>query len=496
MELLQEIKAWHDLEQLCGYSTWCREAVDIFQMRQALEAEDEEFLGENVSLLKEYLKDKEQPFSDIRLLEIACFIPGLRRRRTPPLIVLNKKRGGFSENRLSEACEWVQQCDEILTTYRRWSIDRKQVIATLQNVQLASDEDDVFVIAQMILRMTSDIRVRERQRKLIWLYYQMLESDVIDILDYALDLFKHDNKLDTEIAEDILKHTAYLQSIFMKHVQQQLLDLRILYPAILFIDASREISEQITQAIHPDDEDFYWLLEALMWTRNELAVNYLSNWTANPPHWWAEHINAYSLVAGWEIDRDGQRRDLYFDQCYPLVDDKSPASQIVMLESNETCLWCQQPLNILFDLDLTDPRLDFLGITGNRLIVPICRSCVVWRTIFFDVDYTGKAVWSSHNKDDPPTRKIEYSPIRNRLTLGQEPRQSPFEVELIEKGTSQIGGHPLWLNDSLYPVCPECQMRMQVIGQLALLDISLDGGWIYAYLCKACHRVATNFYHT
>jgi hypothetical protein len=91
-------------------------------------------------------------------------------------------------------------------------------------------------------------------------------------------------------------------------------------------------------------------------------------------------------------------------------------------------------------------------------------------------------------------------PSARRLALGPQ-RRTPFEavgrLMLDETGTSQIGGHPEWVQDAEYPVCPGCQRLMTYIGQVSLDDVEeFSEGTFYGFACLPCGKGATNYQQT
>ncbi len=110
---------------------------------------------------------------------------------------------------------------------------------------------------------------------------------------------------------------------------------------------------------------------------------------------------------------------------------------------------------------------------------------------------------------EPPAllRKIGLGPSgplydwpEQRLTFGPE-RRTPFEtlgrLMLMELGTSQVGGHPEWVQDPEYPTCPTCLRRMPCIGQVAWEDLEEAAeGVTYAFLCLSCQKAATCYQQT
>lgn len=80
------------------------------------------------------------------------------------------------------------------------------------------------------------------------------------------------------------------------------------------------------------------------------------------------------------------------------------------------------------------------------------------------------------------------------LVLAHEP-QSPFfaAVWTMSQLDSQIGGHPSWVQDPEYPVCPCCERRMP-LGQVDYADFDeLAEGIFYMFVCPQDGITATTY---
>lgn len=225
-------------------------------------------------------------------------------------------------------------------------------------------------------------------------------------------------------------------------------------------------------------------------------------WRETPPVWQRKPFlfvspAAYSQEAGWELTSEGKRRDLFFHTSYRLVASDAPddSSAVKVLHKlDEACPACQQPLFALFDFDLASPKLKFLELEGERLVIKTCLNCTCTNTVFMDVDWAGRASWSPDNQispnDLPSWNFPEY-----RLHIGTE-RRTPFE-SMAGHGSvsspSQIGGHPMWWQDAEYPTCPKCHRLMMCIAQVEDGDLmgSPGEGALYTFLCAACGKSAT-----
>lgn len=217
-------------------------------------------------------------------------------------------------------------------------------------------------------------------------------------------------------------------------------------------------------------------------------------------------MSEYASEGGWEAKSGGGRRDLFFSVAYQLVTvemvadvpserESDKIAVAVMTAYEDRCRWCGRRLTALLDLDLRHPAMGFLGLAGKRLRIVMCEECSLWSQLFFDVDLLGRAEWSAFTGQKPETTfgpddgRMVFTPVDHQLTRG--PRcASPFEV--VARGdqpdVSQLGGMPGWVQDAEYVMCPACQRRMMVVGQVApeaITNRAIDGV-LYGLLCLDC----------
>lgn len=497
MNHTDEITALHNVHFFWGNSGWLTYALKIIQLRDHLEPTEETQLATHVDVLKQYLDENGISCSQRLFLETACFIPGSRRGIHPPLVVLQPNRGGFSLARLKEAAGWVEHCEAVITNLYRLSEDRLERILNYTKLSKPDNLNDPRQTIDLILNMTGDWTIRSIQQTLRDLYQHISLDDAQVTANYALRLLQNKLEMDCEIALEILEYLVVYHPVVLQAHHAALLSLDVFYPGYLYRDALPETSSRIIHilnTVNERDTDHLLLLN-LAWSGTQLAQTQFGMWKDTPPDWWEKIYEEYPLEAGWEITTSGQRRNLYFQQCYALVSNPNPGETRVFVPREDTCPWCHQPLENVFSLDLTDVRLNFLGIDGTKLNILTCSSCLPWSVIFGKVDYAGNATWSAFNPSDPPMRSTEYFALSNTLTLANEPR-NPFEAQLCEYGQSQVGGFPTWVNDADYPICPDCGQRMVFIGQIQTCDIEPGEGCTYGFLCKSCQLTATFYDQT
>lgn len=255
------------------------------------------------------------------------------------------------------------------------------------------------------------------------------------------------------------------------------------------------------------------LLAALAWIGDERVQEHFLKWKKTPPSWntsrkvsrfFRQPLDSYTHYAGWELADGGQKRMLYFPQCYELLpleevsgEDVPGPISVIGLHS-EQCMWCGRQLLTLFDFNLRDSHFAFLHLKGDRLRIPLCASCSIFEAEppFFDVDIYGASHWSPLNEiHDAFEAHESLSFVPGQLVLGAR-RYTPFETNdlYFEPGLSQIGGHPGWIYEPDYPLCPGCQQTMMFVGQFVPMDTLADSeGIIYAFLCIDCAKTTTRY---
>jgi hypothetical protein len=274
----------------------------------------------------------------------------------------------------------------------------------------------------------------------------------------------------------------------------------------LFREADAQTRDQIIALLETGTEDIYrctHLLCALAWIGDEVVQARFAQWRRTPPAWsvsLSSPLEDYTYQAGWELTVDGRRRDLCHLENYDLVaaDEAAaaiiPGPEVAMTPDTERCRWCERPLFTLFDIDLRDRRMAFLGMAGERLRIVTCPDCAYQMVayVFTDVAGDGTAHWSEVNGDPPEGLEVDEEGLSlpsHWYVLGSK-RKTPYE------GTgSHIGGYPDWVQWAQYPRCPTCGQTMMFIGQLEPQADYLEG-IVYAFLCVPCGKATTVYQQT
>lgn len=335
-------------------------------------------------------------------------------------------------------------------------------------------------------------------------YVSLTAEEAGRMLKYALELLAAGDESE---AEHILLSLVCYRNGNIAEALPELIERGMYHSSILFKDAPPDIRDHLLQQVEWDDDNRNHLLLILSWIGDSVVVSQFREWRLHPPKWAGQLFvdpEIYALEGGWELTPNGERRNLLRDVSYAIrttgeqQDSASEASVTQFLKTSDSnCPWCEGKLTILMDVDTSHPSLAYLGLPMERLQVETCEHCGGFVTIYMELDHQGVPVWSGFNQ------KPEYLPSFNsedssaeivpRMTLSPEP-QSPYyaAVWTLTQQDSQIGGHPSWVQDADYPVCPCCDKRMRFIGQVDWEDFDQYGeGIFYMFVCTEDKMTAT-----
>lgn len=293
-------------------------------------------------------------------------------------------------------------------------------------------------------------------------------------------------------------------------------------PGWLYLGAPPDVTERLLALVAQQ-----WggghnnLLLALAWIGDERVQAQFQAWRERPPVWQSRLFipaHDYAIEAGWELTPSGEKRQLYWTECYQLTrGDQEPAADGARGDDNAdgadvgTCGWCGRRLRTLFDIDLSDPRVAFLidgaSVDATRLRIARCLWCSMFATTYTDIDTRGDSAWSAENGPKPaifervgtgedimpPEPDPPYAPSQLLGGACDTPFEALGRLMLDESAFSQLGGHPEWIQDAEYPICPGCDQRMRCAGQTAWED---EEGHTYVFICLPCGKAATSYQQT
>ncbi|ARC86530.1 hypothetical protein U732_3274 [Clostridium argentinense CDC 2741] len=334
------------------------------------------------------------------------------------------------------------------------------------------------------------------------MYSSLSKEDIERMKAYVIKLIEDEN---IEMAQEILLPIVCYTNTEIEECLRALIKKNECYPEVIFKDATVGVRDYLIEQVSKgsDTLSLNHMLSALAWIGDERVVHLFHEWKKNTPKWRNKLYvppEEYSLEAGWELTEDGERRDLFYRDCYA-IEKKNDAEDepILFLQiQDKKCEWCGGDLVNLFSFDLTNSLFQFMNLNGVRLNIATCHVCNCYGTIYTDIDTNGAVHWSKlnikpqylcdANDEEAITPK---GPIRmSRVKRNCYHAASQF----LETTFSQIGGHPTWIQDAEYPKCPKCSKHMKFIGQVDWADIVEYGeGMYYAFICEECNIAATNY---
>ncbi len=336
----------------------------------------------------------------------------------------------------------------------------------------------------------------------IYISLSALEAD--SMMKYALEVLAVNNESE---AEDILLSLVCYRDDNILDALPELIQRGLFYHPILFKDSPQDIRDQLLERVAWDEDNRNHLLLVLGWIGDSVVIDQFQQWRKQPPEWTEQLFvtpETYVLDGGWELTPDGERRNLISHVCYPVRqanaqnDDVNDGHHARFLKtSNAACPWCKRKLTKLMDVAVSHPALQYLNLSMENLQVVTCEVCGCFSTIYMELDNKGMPVWSRFNQEPdylPDFEDVNSSAVSLApLSLLSEP-QSPYyaSVWTMSQLDSQIGGHPSWVQDSEYPVCPCCERRMRFIGQIDFADFDeYAEGIFYMFICPENRITAT-----
>lgn len=264
-------------------------------------------------------------------------------------------------------------------------------------------------------------------------------------------------------------------------------------PPTIYHQAKPEVREVFLQKIGEaiEKEEFVTIsevLEAWVSIGDEVVQKQISTWISNPPSWEGNlsiPLEEYTYYGGWRWDQKIGKVNLTFSEGGYTAQKKD--SQTLQ---NEICHDCGNSLTVLFDFNLQDSELQFLGILGERLQIATCIECTCDQTLYFHVDGAGNVRWYEGNSTYLGISQHELNfelGAKNQIPCYQLGRKLESWEDFSLKET-KIGGHPYWIQNPVFPKCPTCNQEMPLLAQYRVED---EEGMIYINICSTCKMIAT-----
>lgn len=324
------------------------------------------------------------------------------------------------------------------------------------------------------------------------IYSGLDNSQVSHLLTYAGDIARDGR---SEEAADIAIALASWTSANLDSYLEGLIQRNEYYPGILFRGAGTRVRDRLIERVESRPTERNHILIALAWVGDDRVVELFSSWRRRPPAWSGQlHVppETYSHQAGWELDGNSKRRNLFATTCHAL-ERGSVAGGItveIFAPQSTRCEWCGQPLLGLLECDLP-ARMNFANFPTGLIRVPTCSSCSCFAGVFTSVPPGHAAGWFAGNVRPAvlPSDAAEWPrPPRVKRMLAANRRLPQHASEWGRASTeSQIGGLPTWIQDAEYPRCPGCKRTMFFFGQVVHNEIEeMSEGIFYAFLCSDC----------
>ena len=344
-------------------------------------------------------------------------------------------------------------------------------------------------------------------------YHKTLEELVCDLDSKQIDRLvkfaarKIKSEGSAQEIEVLLCALAALTDASLTAIQNACIAVEDYHPPFIFRKASAKVRNQLIDKLDSNEENRRLILYALAWIGDDIVIENFPKWIEsqnNPATDQPDQVSDYTHDAGWEIDTNNQRRNLYLDTCYPLIQTEAKESDsfAVINYKDQKCPYCSSQLATFLDLNLENTKLNYIPYSGSNLTITSCPICSCFSDCFFmELEEDNKPKISQYNKQSeylPLDRLDELYKPTHSYTISSETRESLCSTTPYLNITfSQIGGMPTWEQDHAYPACPKCGQTMIFIGQIANNDFDkLSEGIYYSFLCSDCNITAMNYQQT
>ncbi len=299
-------------------------------------------------------------------------------------------------------------------------------------------------------------------------------------------------------------------------LQRAALQKEVFYPPVLYYHAPKDVRDTLIRLLNETDKSMTasHLMECIAMQGDDVSLKALLALEKNPREWReALYVDpsVYAQCGGWTFNKEGERRDLNYNMCYPMVK-KSENKKPVIKETGKTgkkmlpeaavigrarrdkCSNCGCIMMDMLVLDGRDERLEFLGIDGI-ITASCCPSCVCFtESSFSKFELDGS---STPLKDTLIIQNVENyceeEDIKelsdNLWELGKTP--VPVFYGAYYEDVNTIGGFANWIQDWNYVSCPECEKPMMLLAQIQWETVQLNcEGTLYIEICPEC-RIAS-----
>ena len=293
-------------------------------------------------------------------------------------------------------------------------------------------------------------------------------------------------------------------------IQRAALAAEVFWPCEIYYHAPADVRDGLIHALLSAEYSSAAsnLMSCLAMQGDDKAMETLLELERNPRPWRKGLYvdpSSYAQIGGWTFDKEGQKIQLNFDTCYPMVKgttgEKSPVR--IGRAREDTCPHCGGRMMDMLVLDGRDERLRFLGLDGV-LTATCCPSCVGFLkgpafnrfTLDGGVEVFPSELFDGAEKTDCYVSPEDYKALtENPFVLGKMP--VPLFYGAACQDVNTIGGFANWVQDAEYTICPHCGKPMKYLAQIQW-DTVFDcaEGTLYVEFCPDCQIVSMQHQQT
>ena len=282
------------------------------------------------------------------------------------------------------------------------------------------------------------------------------------------------------------------------------------WPCELYYHAPEDVRDALVAALLKAEysRNAADLMSCLAMQGDDKAMETLLELERNPRPWRKGLYvdpSSYAQIGGWTFNKEGQRIQLNFDTCYPMVKgttgEKSPVR--IGRAREDTCPHCGGRMVDMLVLDGRDERLKFLGLDGI-LTSTCCPNCVGFLkgpafnsfTLDGGVEVFSSELFDGAEKTDCYVSPEDYKALtENSFVLGEAP--VPLFYGAACQDVNTIGGFANWVQDAEYTTCPHCGKPMKYLAQIQWHTVfDCAEGTLYVEFCPNCQIVSMQHQQT
>ena len=262
-------------------------------------------------------------------------------------------------------------------------------------------------------------------------------------------------------------------------IQRVALAAEVFWPCEIYYHAPADVRDGLIHALLSAEYSSAAsnLMSCLAMQGDDKAMETLLELERNPRPWRKGLYvdpSSYAQIGGWTFNKEGQKIQLNFDTCYPMVkgttSEKSPVR--IGRAREDTCPHCGGRMVDMLVLDGRDERLKFLGLDGI-LTATCCPNCVGFLkgpafnsfTLDGGVEVFPSELFDGAEKTDCYVSPEDYKALtENPFVLGEAP--VPLFYGAACQDVNTVGGFANWVQDAEYTTCPHCGKPMKYLAQI------------------------------